>query len=201
MDGWLAGGATVPGLALIAVLPLVRQVFEVPLSWQSGRAAATGAHVPATTIRPATSAADFAGAVIVHFPSGATALVVPIVSVHTPPLREALSLPQTNNQSDEQLIRPPTARTTESSAAPARHTEPRNHRHIGRWCHRPRPGLDRHTAVSLTDGLGRRVLACRAGRGIRGAQPRRNGQAHQQCCRFGRTAHSVAHFPGVRRGR
>lgn len=107
MDGWLAGGATVPGLALIAVLPLVRQVFEVPLSWQSGRAAATGAHVPATTIRPATSAADFAGAVIVHFPSGATALVVPIVSVHTPPLREALSLPQTNNQSDEQLIRPP----------------------------------------------------------------------------------------------
>ena len=35
--GWFAGGATVPGRALIDTLPLVRQVDVVPESWQLGK--------------------------------------------------------------------------------------------------------------------------------------------------------------------
>jgi hypothetical protein len=53
----LAGGATVPGRALIDVLPLVEQMDLKSVLWQVGRATATGAETPAATARPASTTA------------------------------------------------------------------------------------------------------------------------------------------------
>lgn len=53
--GRLAGGAVVPGRALIDTLPLVWQMVLVLVSWQVGRALATGAKTPATTAKPTIS--------------------------------------------------------------------------------------------------------------------------------------------------
>ena len=50
----MAGGAFVPGRALIDVLPLVWQTVLVALSLHVSRALATGAEIPATTAKPAT---------------------------------------------------------------------------------------------------------------------------------------------------
>ena len=50
----MAGGAIVPGRALIDVLPLVWQMVLVSLSLQVSRAVATGAEIPATRAKPAT---------------------------------------------------------------------------------------------------------------------------------------------------
>ncbi len=49
--GWLAGGATVPGRALIDVLPFVEQMVLVLVSWHVGLALATGAEMPAATAK------------------------------------------------------------------------------------------------------------------------------------------------------
>ena len=57
MCGMLAGGATVPGRALIDVLPLVEQMDLKSVLWQDGRAVATGAETPAATARPASRSA------------------------------------------------------------------------------------------------------------------------------------------------
>lgn len=62
--GWFAGGATVPGRALIDTLPLVRQVDVVPDSWQLGRASAAGAETPATTVKLTINSADLRRIVI-----------------------------------------------------------------------------------------------------------------------------------------
>ena len=50
--GWLAGGATVPGRALIDVLPFVEQMVLAKVSWHVGRALATGAEIPAAAAKP-----------------------------------------------------------------------------------------------------------------------------------------------------
>lgn len=55
MCGMLAGGATVPGRALIDTLPLVWQMLLKSVAWQDGRAMATGAETPAATVRPASN--------------------------------------------------------------------------------------------------------------------------------------------------
>jgi hypothetical protein len=47
--GWFAGGATVPGVALIDTLPLVSQMDTVLVVRQVGLALATGVEMPATT--------------------------------------------------------------------------------------------------------------------------------------------------------
>lgn len=52
-----AGGAVVPGLALIATLPLVWQTLLNSVSLHVGRAPAVGAENPATTTKPVSSAA------------------------------------------------------------------------------------------------------------------------------------------------
>ena len=57
MCGMLAGGATVPGRALIDVLPLVEQMDLKSVLWQVGRAKAIGAETPAATVRPASTSA------------------------------------------------------------------------------------------------------------------------------------------------
>ena len=57
MCGMLAGGATVPGRALIDVLPLVEQMDLKSVLWQVGRATAVGAETPAATVRPASMSA------------------------------------------------------------------------------------------------------------------------------------------------
>ena len=57
MCGMLAGGATVPGRALIDTLPLVWQMDLKSVCWQVGRARATGAETPAATVRPASTSA------------------------------------------------------------------------------------------------------------------------------------------------
>ena len=71
----MAGGAVVPGLALIDVLPLVWQTVLVALSWHVSRALATGAEIPAATAKPATRTAALAEPVIVYFPFRAAALI------------------------------------------------------------------------------------------------------------------------------
>jgi hypothetical protein len=73
--GWLAGGAVVPGRALIDVLPLVWQMVLVSPSWQVDRAPATGAEIPATTAKPATRTATLAEPVMINFPFRAAALM------------------------------------------------------------------------------------------------------------------------------
>lgn len=60
----LPGGATVPGLALIEVLPLVWQIDMVCVLWQVGRASATGAVITVTAVTPAINSADLLRAVI-----------------------------------------------------------------------------------------------------------------------------------------
>lgn len=50
----LPGGATVPGRALIDVLPLVAQMVLKSVLWHVGRATAEGAATPAATVNPAT---------------------------------------------------------------------------------------------------------------------------------------------------
>ena len=57
MCGMLAGGATVPGRALIDTLPLVWQILLKSVCWQDGRAMAMGAETPAATVRPASMSA------------------------------------------------------------------------------------------------------------------------------------------------
>ena len=57
MCGMLAGGATVPGRALMDVLPLVEQMDLNSVLWQVGRARAMGAETPAATVRPASTSA------------------------------------------------------------------------------------------------------------------------------------------------
>jgi hypothetical protein len=47
--GWFAGGAVVPGRALIDTLPLVRHVVVSPAVWQFGSASATGAETITAT--------------------------------------------------------------------------------------------------------------------------------------------------------
>jgi len=47
--GWFAGRAVVPGLDLIATLPLVRHMVVSPEVWQSGNASAIGAETTAAT--------------------------------------------------------------------------------------------------------------------------------------------------------
>jgi hypothetical protein len=64
MCGMLPGGATVPGLALIEVLPLVWQIDIVCVLWQVGRASATGAVNSATADTPAMNNAELFRAVI-----------------------------------------------------------------------------------------------------------------------------------------
>ncbi|BBX90883.1 hypothetical protein MBOE_25320 [Mycolicibacterium boenickei] len=49
--GIFAGGAVVPGLALIEVLPFVVQIVLVAVSWQVGRAFATGAETTDTAAK------------------------------------------------------------------------------------------------------------------------------------------------------
>ncbi len=73
--GWLAGGAVVPGRALIDVLPLVWQMVLVSPSWQVDRAPATGADIPATTAKPAIRTAALAEPAMIYFPFRAAALM------------------------------------------------------------------------------------------------------------------------------
>lgn len=57
MCGMLPGGATVPGRALIEVLPLVWQIVMVWVLWQVGRASATGATITVSAVTPAMNSA------------------------------------------------------------------------------------------------------------------------------------------------
>ena len=50
MNGMFAGGATVPGRALIETLPLVWQTVMKSVLWQVGRATATGGVISSTII-------------------------------------------------------------------------------------------------------------------------------------------------------
>ena len=61
----MAGGAVVPGRALIDTLPLVWQMVLVLVSWQVGRALAMGDETPATTTKPAIRTAALARPVMV----------------------------------------------------------------------------------------------------------------------------------------
>ena len=64
MCGMLPGGATVPGRALIDVLPLVWQIDIVCVLWQVGRASATGAVNSDTAVTPAMNNAELLRTVI-----------------------------------------------------------------------------------------------------------------------------------------
>lgn len=66
--GMLAGGATVPGRALIDVLPFVEQTVLKSVLWQVGRALATGAEVPATTAKLSIRTAALPRPIIRPFP-------------------------------------------------------------------------------------------------------------------------------------
>lgn len=68
--GMFAGGAVVPGLALIATLPLVWQTLLKSVSLHVGRAPAAGAETPATTAKPVASAAIMKRLFIDSSPSG-----------------------------------------------------------------------------------------------------------------------------------
>ena len=56
--GWFAGGAVVPGRALIDTLPLVRHWVVSPAVWQFGSAVATGAETIAATATLAINVAN-----------------------------------------------------------------------------------------------------------------------------------------------
>ena len=55
--GWFAGGAIVPGLALIETLPLVWHLLLMSVSWQFDRAPAMGADATAAATKPPTNKA------------------------------------------------------------------------------------------------------------------------------------------------
>lgn len=63
------GGATVPGRALMDVLPLVWQIDIVCVLWQVGRASATGAAISVTAITATISKARLLPTVIPDLPS------------------------------------------------------------------------------------------------------------------------------------
>lgn len=67
--GWLAGGATVPGRALIDVLPFVEQMVFAKVSWHVGRALATGAETPAAAAKLTSSSAALRRPGMCPFPS------------------------------------------------------------------------------------------------------------------------------------
>ncbi len=67
--GWLAGGATVPGRALIDVLPFVEQMVLAKVSWHVGRALATGAEIPAAAAKLTISSAALRRPGMCPFPS------------------------------------------------------------------------------------------------------------------------------------
>ena len=64
----LAGGATVPGLALIDTLPFVWQMVLKSVLWQVGRASATGAEIAAAAASPAINATELRRWVIGYSP-------------------------------------------------------------------------------------------------------------------------------------
>lgn len=66
--GMLAGGATVPGLALIDTLPFVWQMVLKSVLWQVGRASATGAEIAAAAASPAINATELRRWVIGYSP-------------------------------------------------------------------------------------------------------------------------------------
>lgn len=66
----LAGGATVPGLALIETLPLVWQIVIEWVLWQVGRASATGALISVAAVTAAIITAHALPAVIRPSSSG-----------------------------------------------------------------------------------------------------------------------------------
>ena len=67
--GRLAGGATVPGRALIDVLPFVEQMVLAKVSWHVGRALATGAEIPAAAAKLTISSAALRRPGMCPFPS------------------------------------------------------------------------------------------------------------------------------------
>ena len=66
----MPGGATVPGRALIEVLPFVEQMVLKSVLWQVGRATAEGAAKPAATVSPATMSAVLLRSVMSLSPFG-----------------------------------------------------------------------------------------------------------------------------------
>ncbi len=60
----LPGGATVPGRALIEVLPFVVQIVLVWVLWQVGRASATGATINVSAVTPTMNSAGLVRNVI-----------------------------------------------------------------------------------------------------------------------------------------